>query len=306
MDRAPEALQAQAAAAGRVERVWRASLALEFVRDRGATRLARRMHSGPLLVQKPLYPEGESVCHVALIHPPGGIVEGDALLIEATLDTDAHALITTPSATRWYRSTGPVASQTVRVTLGEGSVFEWLPQENIVFDRARARLSLQLSAPASATAIGMETFVLGRAAMGERYARGDLMSETRLSLAQEGGDQLRWAERFALDATSRFAESSVGLGGRTVTSTLWAIGPALANLSNDDIDAMRERLPCCAGTNNADSVMGGLTRLPQGVLLFRTLGYAVEPVRAAALQAWSLLRPLLIGIPAAPLRLWNT
>ena len=119
---------------------WLASLDLEFGRRADATILARRSHLGPLRVQKPFYPEGAEVCHTLLLHPPAGIAGGDALEITATATGDAHALLTTPGAGKWYRSAAPWASQRLNFEVGVGGVLEWLPQETIVFDGALASM----------------------------------------------------------------------------------------------------------------------------------------------------------------------
>ena len=81
-----------------------AELTLRYEKRDGRSVITQRRHYGPLLVQKPFYPEGDVVCHSIIVHPPGGIVAGDRLAIHVTLESGAHALITTPGATKWYRS----------------------------------------------------------------------------------------------------------------------------------------------------------------------------------------------------------
>src|SRR5688572_33317155 len=120
---------------------WRAHLALEFERRAERTVLASRRHDGPLVVQKALHPEGDAVCHAIVVHPPAGIVGGDELVIDVRASHGAHAVITTPGAAKWYRSSGAVARQHVRLDLGQGAAMEWLPQESIVFDGAIADIS---------------------------------------------------------------------------------------------------------------------------------------------------------------------
>jgi urease accessory protein len=111
---------------------WLAELDLGFAPRGSRTVLARRRHRGPLAVQRPFHPEGD-VCHVYLLHPPGGVVAGDRLAIRVAADPGAEALLTTPAAGKFYRSEGPVARQTVALEIGEGASLEWLPQETILY-----------------------------------------------------------------------------------------------------------------------------------------------------------------------------
>jgi urease accessory protein len=83
---------------------WQAELDLSFERREGETVLRRNQHRGPLQVQKALYPEGRETCHIAILHPPGGVAAGDRLYIRASLNERSRALLTTPGATKWYRS----------------------------------------------------------------------------------------------------------------------------------------------------------------------------------------------------------
>src|SRR5438094_9519722 len=108
---------------------WKARLSLSFARDGNRSVLAGRSHEGPLVVQKPLYPEGGAICHAIVVHPPGGIAGGDELALSATVGDGAAALLTTPGAAKWYRSAGPWAKQSVAFDV-EGTL-EWLPQETI-------------------------------------------------------------------------------------------------------------------------------------------------------------------------------
>ena len=83
-------------------------------RDAGQRCLVHATHEGPLRVLKTLYPEGAAIAHQVLVHPPGGIVGGDRLEIKLDLQPLAHAVLTTPGATRFYRSAGAAGVQHVR------------------------------------------------------------------------------------------------------------------------------------------------------------------------------------------------
>ena len=151
---------------------WQASLQLGFSNDQGTTRLTERLHSGPLRVQKPLYPEGGQTCHAIIIHPPGGVVGGDVLTIRARAGIDSHALITTPGAAKWYRSNGYTSQQHVQLDVAEGARLEWLPQETIFFNDARVRLNQTIHLAQNARYIGGDILCFGRTASGESYRSG--------------------------------------------------------------------------------------------------------------------------------------
>jgi len=102
-DRDADAPACRAAAA------WPANLELRFASRANRTTLVHRRHRGPLQVQKALYPEGPAVCHIALLHPPGGIAGCDRLNIRGAAQEKSHAVLTTPGATKWYRSAGAEA-----------------------------------------------------------------------------------------------------------------------------------------------------------------------------------------------------
>ena len=83
------------------EKGWLADIALRYELKRGKTCLTEKRHLGPLMVQRPFYPE-QGVAHTYLLHPPGGVVGGDTLSININVQPYAHALLTTPGATKFY------------------------------------------------------------------------------------------------------------------------------------------------------------------------------------------------------------
>src|SRR6187455_1867006 len=121
---------------------WHGHLQLDYRRAEARTVLQDR-HEGPLRVLRSLYPEGHGICHNVLVHPPGGLVGGDTLAIDATLAPQSHALITTAGATRFYRSTGPAAVQRVSAHVEADARLEWLPLETIAFSGCNAESTLR-------------------------------------------------------------------------------------------------------------------------------------------------------------------
>ena len=131
---------------------WTGRLQLSYRVDGGRT-TAHDLHEGPLRVLQRLYPEGDAICHHVLVHPPGGIAGGDVLDIDATLAPGSHAVVTTPGATRFYRSAGASAVQRARLRLQAGARLEWLPLETLAYDGCIAENHLRLELEGSGIAV---------------------------------------------------------------------------------------------------------------------------------------------------------
>jgi len=269
---------------------WRAQLELGFERRAERTVLARRAHEGPLVVQRPLYPEGDAVCHAIVVHPPGGVAGGDRLECRLRLGADAQALLTTPGAGKWYRSAGPWAGQRLDFEVAPGGCLEWLPQETIVFDGARAALETDIRVSPGARYLGWEILCLGRRGSGERYAKGELRMGTRLRI----GARSVWLERGRIDAGGALMRSNAGLAGRTVSGTLIAAGAEVD-------DALLAACRALAPANGS----GAVTRLPR-VLVARVLGDSSEAAKQYFVRLWALLRPAFAGRDAVEPRIWRT
>ncbi|MES2563650.1 MAG: urease accessory protein UreD [Pseudomonadota bacterium] len=270
-------------------RGWRAELALHYERRGARTVLERRRHDGPLVVQKPLYPEGEGVCHTILIHPPGGLAGGDELEACATLGVNTHVLLTTPAAGKWYRSLGPWARQRIAMTANDAACAEWLPQETILFDGARAHIETDVQLAPHASFIGWDILCLGRKGSGERYASGACRLRTRV----RRGNKTLWLERGNIEAGGLLARSPVGLNGHTVFATL----VATLNMERGLLDA-------CRAVRTQDGTTG-ITCPPQ-LMIARYLGDSSEAAREYFQRLWSLIRPAVAGCAAQTPRIWNT
>lgn len=271
----------------RTTAAWHASLRLRFADDGGTTRLVERSHSGPLRVQKPLYPEGAGICHAIVIHPPGGVVGGDCLSVDAAAGAGAHAFVTTPGAAKWYRSNGRISRQDVRISVGAGAAFEWMPQETIFFDDAHVVLEHEVDLAAGARYIGAEILCFGRRASGETFRKGVIRQHTRVRQA----GKLVWWEQGAIDGAGVAMHSRFGLGGASVCATLIGVGaPVPASL----LSMMRAIDPAL-----------GLSQV-KSVLVARWLGDDSEAARGAIAKVWQALRPHLLGCAAPLPRIWNT
>lgn len=265
---------------------WQASLTLGFTRSHGATRLTQREHSGPLRVQKPLYPEDPQVCHAIVVHPPGGVVGGDRLRIGVHAGTGSHAVLTTPGAAKWYRSHGKVSGQRVTLHAAESAALEWLPQESIFYNDAVAELEHEVELAPGASYIGCDILCMGRRASGERFTAGRVAQ--RSSIRRAG--KLLWWEQGVI--TPAALKSRFGLNGHSVCATLLAVG---------------ERLPASALQEvRAIGGPGFGASLIKNLLVVRHIGDDSEAARALMLDAWRVLRPYVMQRTAGPLRSWHT
>lgn len=272
-------------------RHWSARLEVGVARRGDASVAVHRRHSGPLRLQKALYPEGPDVAHLLVVHPPAGIAGGDRLAIDIAVGPASHALVTTPGATKWYRSDGARASQDVALSVARGACLEWLPQENIVFDGADAALTTTIACEPDATCIGWDLVALGRRASGERFEHGALRQDVVLSC----DGRVVWRERARVAGGDALLDAHVGWNGHHVAGLFWAWG---APLGDDD----RER--CRIATMAVPQA--GVTVLRDGLVVARALSDSVEGMRALFHALWTIVRPAMTGRRATMPRIWST
>lgn len=271
-----------------------AALTLGFARDGATTRLVERTHFGPLRVLKALYPEGPALCHVVIVHPPGGVVGGDCMTIAAHVGTDARALLTTPGAAKWYRANGRQSRQSVSLQVEAGASLEWLPLETIFFNAADVRLEHAVTMAADAAYIGSEILCFGRTAAGEAFDAGRVSQRTTI----RRGAHLLWFEQGLVAAGTPAMHGALGLAGNTVCATLIAVGDGMTAALVDTMRASAAVLP-------GDGVSFGVT-LMKTVLVARYLGNSSADAKRLLGIAWAGVRPVLLAREAAVPRIWNT
>lgn len=273
---------------------WPAKLVLSAARDgAGATRVHAR-HDGPLRLLKTLYPESPRIAHAVLVHPPGGLVGGDRLDIQLDVQAGAHLLVTTPAATRFYRSNAGEAAQVVHAQVGEGARLEWLPQETLAYPDCIARNEVKLSLAPGASLFATEVLGLGLPAAGQPFDSGRLLQHLEVTG--------QWLDRGWLDAADKaLLDGPCGLAGHRVLGTLaYAQAGALADA---------EALLADSRALLADVPLSGITHLagPRGaVLLTRVIGDEVEAVTLALRRVRALWRERLWALPSGDPRIWAT
>jgi urease accessory protein len=182
----------------------------------GATRRRRLRESGSLRVRFPS-PEGEGLSAV-LVNTAGGIAGGDRFDIDIATGEGARLTLTTAAAEKVYRAPGPVAELNIALKAEAGAHLAWLPQETILFDRARISRRIDLDLAESASLLLCEIVVFGRAAMGERMLHGEFVDRWRL----RRGGKLVFAETIRLDGEigEKLARPAVANGGVAIGTAL--------------------------------------------------------------------------------------
>lgn len=284
-----------------VEREWSARLALEYVLQGNETVLTKRSHEGPLRVQRPFL-EASGVCQTYVIHPPGGIVGGDTLDVGVSVHAGARALVTTPGATKFYRSGGARARQTQRISVSRGASMEWLPQETIVFDAADASTATFIQLEDTSKCVLWDITCLGRPASEQPFASGRFAQ--RLEVYADGRplilESLRCENAVGRDQalTARW-----GFQGFPVYGTM-VIHP----LPPEALSAVRGSVE--GAWKQDSSHRFGASHLPfserESTIVCRYLGSSADYCKRLFAAVWCAARPLLLGIPAEPPRVWRT
>ncbi|WP_425642195.1 urease accessory protein UreD [Marinomonas gallaica] len=274
---------------------WQAYLNLGFTKSERGTVLKTCDHKGPLYVQKPFYPEGKETAHVYLLHPPGGLVSGDELVISSRQAPDTHVLITTPGAGRVYkaRPDRTLQCQTTHLQVPAEAIMEWLPQETILYPDANTRLRNHVELHGNARFIGWEITCFGLPANKLDFGVGS--ADQSVQIRSDGRIRLR--ERLLVDEHSRdLMAGKAGLQGQPVNGLMIA-GPFVQD-NEALIDALRE---LC----QADDSVAGATVVDEFIVI-RSLGNDSEKMKRLFTHCWGVIRPALMGKPACAPRIWAT
>lgn len=273
---------------------WHAALRLDYAHE-GERSVARFVHDGPLRILQSLWPEGGAVCHNVLVHPPGGLVGGDTLEIAVTGAGGSHGLVTTPGASRFYRSEGAPAVQSVQVRLQAGARLEWLPLEALYYSGCIAENRLRLQLAPGAEMLGWDISALGLPQAQQPFVRGSVLQHLEL----EGA----WLERGRIAAEdTRLLDGPLGLAGHRCMATVFAAcGTEWPRAQRDVLlEAARETI----ASSPIEATAGATAPGPQ-VVAVRILAPLVEPALQLAKAIRRAWRPLLWGLPPSEPRGWH-
>ena len=273
---------------------WHGRLELRYgVEDTRS--VARFRHQGPLRVLQSLYPEGDRICHNVLVHPPGGLVGGDVLDIDIEVAPQSHGLITTPGATRFYRTVQGQATQQVHARLHDDSRLEWLPLETLAYHQCDGVNRAVFSLAPRAELLAWDITALGLPAAGQPFAQGRLQQHFEITDA--------WLERGCIEGSDALLlDGPLGLDGHRCLGTLvFASGSAWPSQAREQLlDIARAHLPAPGG-----EVVAGVTAAHPRVIVLRTLSALVEPTQTLLRAVWLAWRQAQWQLDGAAPRIWS-
>lgn len=273
---------------------WNATLALDYTRQADKT-VAHFRHNGPLRILQSLYPEGSGICHNVIVHPPGGLVGGDTLDLAFSAGPGAHGLVTTPGATRFYRSTGDAALQRTRLSLAAGARMEWLPLEAICYNGCLAENRLTMELAPGAELIGWDVTAFGLPTASLPFAHGHFCQHIEVPGV--------WLERARINASDTLLlDSPLGLAGqRCLASIFFVAGSKLErNRRQAALDVAREVIEA-----HGLRATAGATSPDGQVVVVRVLAPLVEPAMGLLRQVWQAWRRHFWQLPGSVPRIWS-
>jgi urease accessory protein len=273
---------------------WHAQLNIDYRLESNRT-VARHIHSGPLRILQSLYPEGDAVCHNVLVHPPGGLVGGDTLDLSIHCQAGSHALITTPGATRFYRSEGPLAQQRTHIYMEPGSRLEWLPLEALCYSGCQAENRLTMQLAPGAELMGWDVTALGLPHAQQPFETGSYCQHLEVPGI--------WLERGVIDGSDqRLLNSAVGLSGMRCLASLYLTTGSVIERHRKQLVLDRAR-----GLIASHALDGtaGVTSPNRHVIVVRVLAPLVEPAMQLLRQIRNSWREELWSMRPVSPRIWS-
>ena len=270
---------------------WQGFLSFTLERQAQRTVVKDKKHLGPLVLQRPYYQEiGRPM--ILVIHPPGGVVGGDELELQVRMRPGAEGMLSTPAATKFYRSNGCRAQQRQAIFLSQGNQLEWLPQETLFFDKSIVSNDLKFYLDsADNRLIAWDIVGLGRPESGEDYSEGELRQTLEVWLENKPV----FIDRLSLKPGSTLLRSAAGMNGHSLFATLL--------LYSNESEKQSELLELLQSVEWEINL--GVTRMGD-LIVVRALSSSLDELKRALSQCWELSRPFILERQAIRPRIWNT
>lgn len=261
------------------------TLRLRFERRGPRTVVAASAWTVPLQVLAPVALD-DSAAIVSVLNPTGGLVGGDRLTIEIDVEAGAHACVTTPSATKVYRTSGRPAEQRVTVRLGHEAVLEWVPDHTIPFAGSAFRQTIEVEVADGATLFLTDAFSAGRIARGEAWQFAEIDSAITVVDPEGAVVHDRMVLRPRTDAWDGLDPTD---GAPYVATSIVVADHGLAALAD-------------GGPERHDDAVAAVGRLPRRGVMVRCLARTAPGLHATLQATWRAARRHVLGMPALDLR----
>jgi urease accessory protein len=267
-----EAIFAANRAVGRIELAVKA--------HGGVTRRARVHEAGSLRVRCPNTTSDQM--EAVILNTAGGVAGGDRFDLDIKVGEGAALVVTTAAAEKVYRTLGPEATVDVKLGVAAGARLAWLPQETILFDRARLSRSIEVDLAADARLMLAEAIVFGRSGMGEAVEEGALFDRWRVR--RDG--KLIYAETVRLDGAiaGKLAQAAVTKGGVAVATVLIVPGDDATVAA---IRALADRFAGEVGASAWNGIAAARLCAGDGAALRHDLTHVMTAVRGSLPRIWT-------------------
>jgi urease accessory protein len=263
---------------------------LRFERRDNRTVLAQSRFKLPLQVLTPVDLD-DGTAYLMLLNPTGGLVGGDHLLTRIVQESGTRVCITTPSATRVYRTAAQPAVHEMLIDVGEGASLEYLPDHVIPHAGSDLRQSLRVEMACKGRAIIWDALAAGRLARGERWDFGALESHIEIRLC---GRPL-FINRTRINPLQRPPERLGLMEGFSYMASLAVLA--------DGFSGWREVIASIGSQlKSMPHVLGGVSLLAHGGCLVRLVARSASDLTLAQARLWSRARELVLGLASFDLR----
>jgi len=282
---------------GKLGKVGILSLKLERDPETGKTVIREQYSHVPLFAQRAMYLEESlpAMAYVYIVSPSGGILQGDRYRIDITLDNNTLAHVTTQGATRIYKMEKNYASQIVNITVGEGSFFEYIPDQIIPFRNSRFYQEVELNVHDNATMIYSEVIVPGRVASGEAFEYDICYIKT---VGKNHLGRPRFMDTVKLEPKNENLRAEGILGNFKVVGTTYIITKDfyLKDLQYEISEKIKV-------LEVKGKISGGTSILParQGIII-RILGNSTEDVKKIIFEVVNIARKQIVGASFSGIR----
>ena len=282
---------------GKLGKVGILSLKLERDPETGKTVIREQYSHVPLFAQRAMYLEESlpAMAYVYIVSPSGGILQGDRYRIDITLDNNTLAHVTTQGATRIYKMEKNYASQIINITVGEGSFFEYIPDQIIPFRNSRFYQEVELNVHDNATMIYSEVIVPGRVASGEAFEYDICYIKT---VGKNHLGRPRFMDTVKLEPKNENLRAEGILGNFKVVGTTYIITKDfhLKDLQYEISEKIKV-------LEVKGKISGGTSILParQGIII-RILGNSTEDVKKIIFEVVNIARKQIVGASFSGIR----